>query len=144
VTARRTLLLLPLAAVAVASCSQADVALCTAPTLVLPIITLTNASTSAPICDATLTVTAGPTLTDDDAAPSPDVLTVSPFPDAGSGGCSYGGAALGVGGTYALHVVAPGFADATLADVVVQSKACGQEGVLQPPQRVTLALPPEE
>jgi len=129
--------------VAVASCSQADLATCTGPILVLPVITVTNASTSVPICDAMITVTAGPTISGDDAAPSPDVLVVSPLADAGAGACTYGGAALGEGGTYALRVTAPGFASATLADVVVQSKACGQAGVLQPPQTVSIALPPE-
>jgi hypothetical protein len=132
----------PLLLLALASCSQADLTTCTGPTLVLPILTVTNASSGAPICDATVTVTTGPTLAGDDAAPSPDVLAVSPLPDGGPGACSYGGAALGEGGTYVLRVTAPGFGTATLADVVVQSKACGQAGVLQPAQRVSVALPP--
>ncbi len=131
----------PFLALVLAACSQADVVTCTSPTLVFPIPTITNASTSAPICDATITVTGGPTLAGDDAAPVPDVLTVSPLSDAG--GCSYGGAAIGEGGTYALRITAPGFASATLANVVVQSKACGQPGLLLPPQNVTVALPPQ-
>jgi len=89
-----------------------------------PVLTVTDALTGKPICDATLV--AGQT-------------TVSLFPDGSAPACTYtvNGSS---GSTFSISITAPGYGVATVNGLMV--RYCGCEGACEAPQQVSASLSP--
>jgi hypothetical protein len=122
---------LGLAACVMGACGSK--AMCSSSFTIDPIVTVTNAATGAPLCDASVVVRTAP--------PSSKVAgkALTPYARGDAGGCVYG--VLDLAGTYAIDVTNQGFAPASAeADVIVRS--CNDEGPSPDPQRVDVKLQP--
>jgi hypothetical protein len=129
-----------------------------------PIITVTNAATGQPICDAGVVAhsSAGPLLTSNDRVACSETLFWCPdasiplvtFAPSDAASCPYGVAVFGADGGLQgiesvsgppsiLEVSFPGFRSATVPNVGGRAGDCTSAGQSPSPQIVTVALQPD-
>jgi len=108
---------------------------CAGKALFYPVVSVVDATTGQPICDATVVVLSG------DAASQP--LPVRAENDGGTTNCTYRWDAYGYAGTFALRISKAGYQSATANDVEVRSEACGGSSSGVAPQMVHVSLEPD-
>jgi hypothetical protein len=120
-----------------AACSSSsDGTTCGSTTVIPPTVTVTDATTAAPICDANVAVTEGPGAngTSLDGAPDPDLNQAN---------CRYVGSRLTTPGTHTLQVSKTGYQTVTVPNVVTYSHSCGDSSPLPEAQAVNVSLTPD-
>jgi hypothetical protein len=96
--------------------------------IVEPIISVIDATTRQPLCDATIQVVGH--------------VTSECFGQMPDGGCEYA-CSLSSGSSQSLQVSAPGYQTTTITGVRAQTFGCDEKGSPPAPQAVTIALPPD-
>ncbi len=100
--------------------------------IVTPIITVTDGSTGAYICDATI-------VPSDSSQPLQSV----PPQALGQSVCTYGGSSLGQVGTRSLEVSKQGYGSVMVANVTTQEGGCIGNGQTPAAQSVHVVLTPQ-
>jgi hypothetical protein len=106
---------------------------CDGTALIVPVVTVADATTGTPICDASVVVIAG-------GASSQPLQGLAATDAGATATCSYRWDVDHYAGTFTLQVTKPGYQTEVVNDVRVQSASCAGGGSVPQPQIVKVSL----